>query len=89
MFVFTLEELVNPEAGVDFRIEPHGRYAHTGAYVERALAAVGLQSDIVRAELRMESGSPVAGLVVRSRKPRRADESMPVDGGNSVSAVAV
>ena len=90
VFIFTLEELVNPEAEGDFRIEPHGRYTHSDGYVERVLAAVGLQSDIVRAELRMESGVPVAGLVVRSSKPRRADVSTELTGGNStVPEVAV
>jgi predicted TPR repeat methyltransferase len=47
----------------------HGRYSHARAYVERVLTAAGLQPWIVPAELRMESGSPVAGLVVRGTKP--------------------
>jgi predicted TPR repeat methyltransferase len=90
VFIFTLEELVIPAPESDFRIEPHGRYLHSAAYVERVLTAVGLQSDIVRAELRMESGVPVAGLVVRSLKPRRADLATDVKGGNStVPEVAV
>jgi hypothetical protein len=36
--------------------------------VERLLAAVRLLPEIARAELRMESGAPVAGLVIRAAK---------------------
>jgi predicted TPR repeat methyltransferase len=68
LFVFTLEHAVGGEADVDYRLELHGRYSHAGAYVERILAFAGLQPEIVHAELRMESGAPVAGLVIRARK---------------------
>ena len=68
LFVFTLEHAVGGEADVDYRLELHGRYSHSRAYVERVLAAFGLQPWIVQAELRMESGAPVAGLVVRGTK---------------------
>jgi predicted TPR repeat methyltransferase len=47
----------------------HGRYSHAREYVERVLAAAGLQPWITPAELRMESGAPVAGLVIRGTKP--------------------
>jgi predicted TPR repeat methyltransferase len=67
VFVFTLEHAVGA-AGVDWRLELHGRYSHARGYVERVLAASGVQPWIVPAELRMESGSPVAGLVVRGTK---------------------
>ena len=33
------------------------------------IAGVGLVAEIAQAELRMESGVPVAGLVVRATKP--------------------
>jgi predicted TPR repeat methyltransferase len=71
LLVFTAEEL---EAGddADYRIKPHGRYAHAPAYVERVLTGAGLRPEMTRAELRMEGGVPVAGLVVRAR---RAGES--------------
>jgi predicted TPR repeat methyltransferase len=62
VIVFTLEHTVN--ADVDHRLQYHGRYAHTRAYVERVLAGVGLAAAITDAELRMEAGTPVAGLVV-------------------------
>ena len=46
----------------------HGRFGHARAYVERVLTAAGLQPWIAPAELRMESGAPVAGLVIRGTK---------------------
>ena len=69
LLVFTLEHAVGGEADVDYRLELHGRYSHTTAYVERLLAAACLKSEISRAELRMESGAPVAGLLIRATKP--------------------
>jgi predicted TPR repeat methyltransferase len=68
LFIFTLEHAVTAGAGVDYRLEWHGRYSHTSAYVERLLARAGLRVEIGCAELRMESGRPVAGLVVRAMK---------------------
>ena len=72
--MFTLEHAVGAAADIDWRLELHGRYSHARAYVERVLAASGLQPWIVPAELRMESGAPVAGLVIRGTKsvPPRA-----------------
>ena len=66
LFVFTLEELVADDGGPEVRLEPHGRYAHALPYVERVLHASGFSIEIVHAELRMESGSPVPGLVIRA-----------------------
>jgi predicted TPR repeat methyltransferase len=68
LFVFTLEHMVGGEADVDYHLELHGRYSHARAYVERLLAAVRLLPEIARAELRMESGAPVSGLVIRAEK---------------------
>ena len=51
-------------------LRPHGRYNHREAYVVRVLADAGLTADVTRAELRLESGSPVAGLVVMAIKGR-------------------
>ena len=70
LLVFTLEHALEADADVDYRLEVHGRYSHTRAYVERLLALAGLESKIAEAELRMESGTPVAGLVIRATKPR-------------------
>jgi predicted TPR repeat methyltransferase len=71
LLVFTLEHAVNDSDGVDYRLQPHGRYSHARAYVERLLTFAGLQSKIIQAELRMEFGAPVPGLVVRAEKPGR------------------
>ena len=68
LFIFTLEHAVGATTDVNWRLELHGRYSHTRAYVERVLAAAGLQPHIAPAELRMESGAPVAGLVIRGTK---------------------
>jgi predicted TPR repeat methyltransferase len=69
LLVFTVEELVDAAVEAGYLISPHGRYAHKRPYVEHVLAGVGLQPEIVEAELRLEAGSPVRGLVVRARKP--------------------
>jgi len=68
LFIFTLEHAVGAVADVNWRLELHGRYSHARAYVERVLTAAGLQPWIAPAELRMESGAPVAGLVIRGTK---------------------
>ena len=67
-FIFTLEHAVGAAADISWRLELHGRYSHARAYVERVLTAAGLQPWIAPAELRMESGAPVAGLVIRGTK---------------------
>src|SRR5262245_45457718 len=69
LVVFTLEQAVENSVRVDYRLELHGRYSHGRAYVERLLTSCGLQSKIVQAELRMEAGAPVPGLVIRAAKP--------------------
>jgi predicted TPR repeat methyltransferase len=66
LFVFTLEHAVGGCAG--YRLELHGRYSHTRDYVEQLLTFSGLQSKIIQAELRMEAGAPVPGLVIRASK---------------------
>lgn len=68
LLVFTLEHAVGAGAGVDYRLELHGRYSHARAYVERLLVSAKLQPEIAHAELRMEAGAPVAGLVIRATK---------------------
>lgn len=64
MLVFTVEHDLGGDAGIGYRLEMHGRYSHSRAYVEQVLVSCGLQPEIVPAELRMEAGAPVAGLVV-------------------------
>ena len=68
LFVFTVEELAAAPGGVPYRIETHGRYSHTPAYVDDALRRAGLAPVIAHADLRTESALPVAGLVVRATK---------------------
>ncbi|HEY6360370.1 MAG TPA: tetratricopeptide repeat protein [Vicinamibacterales bacterium] len=55
-----------PEA--EYCLRPHGRYNHSRAYVERVLVNAGLHPVIAAAELRLEAGIPVNGLVVRAEK---------------------
>ena len=68
--VFTVEELRD---GGEWAISPNGRYRHGRAYVERVLADAGLRPEIEHAELRLEAGEPVPGLVVRGAKLRKDD----------------
>ncbi len=71
--VFTVEELVGAADGADYCLRPHGRYNHSRAYVERLLTDAGLRPVIAHAELRLEAGAPVDGLVVRAEKCGAAD----------------
>jgi predicted TPR repeat methyltransferase len=75
LLVFTLEQAVAASAGVDYRLQLHGRYSHSQAYVERLLAVSGLQSKIVQAQLRTEAGAPVSGLVIRAAKSVSAQQA--------------
>ena len=68
LLVFTLEHAVG-EDNIDYRLELHGRYSHSLAYVKRVLTQSGLTAEADSAELRNEAGVPVAGLVVRATKP--------------------
>ena len=67
LLIFTLEEAPD-DTSEPFHIDSHGRYAHRQAYVEATLAQAGFECEIVPAELRMEAGVPVKGLLVRGRK---------------------
>jgi predicted TPR repeat methyltransferase len=68
LLIFSVEEAVAPVE--TYRIESHGRYGHARSYLESALPQAGFDAEIVRAELRMESGVPVEGLVVRATRRR-------------------
>jgi predicted TPR repeat methyltransferase len=74
--IFTLEEAPDATPG-GYQIATHGRYQHRQEYVERLLGEARLQSYIVRAELRMESGSPVPGLAVRAMKSPGGRDASP------------
>ena len=71
LLVFTLEHAAGDADGVEYHLQPHGRYSHARGYVERLLMFAGLRSHIIQDELRMEAGAPVPGLVVRAEKPGR------------------
>jgi predicted TPR repeat methyltransferase len=63
--IFTVEEL---ESDVGYSLGMSGRYRHARDYIVTALTQAGLSPEIVSAELRLEAGEPVAGLVVRGTK---------------------
>lgn len=85
LLLFTLEEATDDEGTstveaasgrpVGYVIRTHGRYGHARDYVERTMTGAGLRSEVVPAELRMEAGVAVAGLVVRASKPAGAGAS--------------
>lgn len=66
--IFTVEELSGGAPGAGYTISPHGRYSHARQYVERVLLEANLQPEITAAELRLEAGEPVPGLVVSGMK---------------------
>ena len=68
--VFTLERSDEslPEG---FKINPHGRYSHTAAYVRGVLAAAQLEPRrITPVHLRLELNKPVEGLLVVAARER-------------------
>lgn len=70
--VFTLEAASENGSAKPYSLETHGRYAHSRSYVEGLLAGEGLSSDMQHAELRLEAGAPVDGLVIRATKAHHA-----------------
>jgi predicted TPR repeat methyltransferase len=81
--IFTVEELVGEGRGAGYSLGTSGRYRHSNAYLERVLEDAGLRSEIVPAELRLEGGEPVAGLVVLGTKA--AATSAPSGRGRSAA----
>jgi len=74
--VFTVEALDPAEAG--FRLQIHGRYAHTRAYVDATFTQAGFAApQIIDVHLRMENGLPVAGLLVTCLRPRPLPDVQP------------
>lgn len=66
--IFTVEEYPGGN-DLDFKLNPHGRYSHLAAYVERTLTDCGLGLSALRQViLRMERGEAVAGLLVSALK---------------------
>ncbi len=61
--------IVERGAGEPYHLNPHGRYSHTDGYVREALAGAGMTTVMIASGfLRMETGKPVAGLLVVARK---------------------
>ncbi len=66
--VFTVEHC-RDDVTTGFRLEHHGRYAHTQDYVRRTLEHAGLSIErITECQLRHERGQPVAGLVIGAQR---------------------
>jgi len=63
--VVTLERASEVEVPQGFRINPHGRYSHTEAYVREVLSAAHLAPrSLTPVHLRLELKKPVEGLLV-------------------------
>jgi len=73
--IFTVEQLIDGGSDSGYSISHHGRYCHSREYLERVLAEANLRPEIVPAELRLEAGDPVPGLVVRATKTSDAEMS--------------
>lgn len=72
--VFTVEALP-ADASDDFRLEVHGRYAHSEGYVQRCLATAGfIILDMHRERLRMERMQEVIGFLVLAQRPEISPE---------------
>lgn len=67
--LFTVESLPDT-ATADWALQPHGRYAHSPAYLRQTLSDCGFDDiTLTAADLRMESGKPVRGFIAVGRKP--------------------
>jgi predicted TPR repeat methyltransferase len=66
--IFTVEELVGTGHDDGYSIGTSGRYQHTRAHVQGVLTDASLRPEIVSAELRLEAGQPVSGLVAQGTK---------------------
>ena len=68
VLVFTLESLP-ATAAQPYRLEAHGRYAHSEQYVRSTLATSGFSvTGLDAVTLREESGEPVSGFLVTARR---------------------
>ena len=86
VFIFTVEDAGEP-GRESYGIQPHGRYSHGTGYVDTVLTRAGLRPEIARGDLRMESGLPVHGLIVRAARPRH--EAAAVRSGAAAHANGV
>jgi predicted TPR repeat methyltransferase len=66
--VFSVERTPSALAAQGFRLNPHGRYSHSEAYLKGTLEGAGLAIAVFReVVLRKEAGKPVNGYVVAAR----------------------
>jgi predicted TPR repeat methyltransferase len=66
---FTVEQAAEPDVPDGYRLQSHGRYSHTEAYVRCVLSGAGLEPvSIEPAVLRLERHEPVHGLLVMTTK---------------------
>jgi len=69
ILIFTVEKADESDSPAGHRLNPHGRYSHTPAYVERTLRDAGFAHVTIESEiLRQEALEPVEGLVVTAGK---------------------
>jgi predicted TPR repeat methyltransferase len=66
--IFTVEELPVGQNDAGYSLGTSGRYRHAPEYVRAVLAEASLHPEIVSAELRLEAGEPVAGLLAQGTK---------------------
>ena len=70
-FVFTLERMETPpDDNVGYRLDRHGRYAHSPDYVTGCVSQCGLRLHRIKSvDLREQAGRPVGGLLVTAARP--------------------
>ena len=69
LLAFTAEKSSDGDAN-PHRLQYHGRYSHTEAYIRQALEQAGFQARELDFEiLRLELGEPVSGMLVLAAKP--------------------
>ena len=65
---FTVEAL--GDDGLGYRLQHHGRYAHSREYLEMVLGQAGFAAPAIdRVVLRLEGGEPVAGWLAVAQRP--------------------
>lgn len=68
LLCFSVEALLEPQSQEDYRLHPHGRYAHELEYIKRELTGAGFpETHIYSAIVRQELGRPVHAYVAWAR----------------------
>lgn len=66
--MFSVEE--SQVVGDTWRLQPHGRYAHSPAYLKAQFGSLGVEDvRMDRVELRRENDKPVHGLLIAAQRP--------------------